>query len=354
MFFNKITVASIALCALQTTDAESIFDIASNAEGFSTLALALNAAGLDGALSGDGTFTAFAPIDSAFADLPEELVNKLLDPIWKPQLQDVLLYHVLGSEVRSTDLSDGLAATTLNGEDITINTDPPRINGNSNILVDDGLVDIEADNGVVHGIGSVLTPVSVTSNIVAIAAGDDRFSTLVAAVTAAGLGDALSGDGPLTVFAPTNAAFDALPEGTVESLLLPENIETLTDILKYHVVAANAASSTLVSGDVGTLNGDTVKVDVSDGGVKVNNANVTIADIIASNGIIHAIDSVLIPPAEVVDEVIDDEPTESDNEKPYVLFKPKSAKAFAKTTKASKSSKSKAFKSSKSTERIFN
>ncbi len=107
---------------------------------------------------------------------------------------------MLGSEVRSTDLSDGQAATTLNGENITINLNPPRINGKSNILVDDGLVDIEADNGVIHGIDSVLVPTSLGSNIVDIAAGDDRFATLVAAVTAAGLGDALMGEGPLTVF----------------------------------------------------------------------------------------------------------------------------------------------------------
>ena len=89
---------------------------------------------------------------------------------------------------------------TVNGEEITVNLDPPRINDNSNILIDAGLVDIEADNGVVHGIDSVLTPASISQNIVDIAAGNDAFTTLVAAVTAAGLVDALSGDGPLTVF----------------------------------------------------------------------------------------------------------------------------------------------------------
>ena len=107
---------------------------------------------------------------------------------------------MLDSEVRSGDLSDGLTSTTLNGEDITINTNPPRINDDSNILIDDKLVDIEADNGVIHGIDSVLTPTSLSSNIVDIAVGDDRFSTLVDAVKAAGLVDALSGEGPLTVF----------------------------------------------------------------------------------------------------------------------------------------------------------
>ena len=113
---------------------------------------------------------------------------------------------MLASEVRSTALSDGQTATTLNGEAVTINLDPPRVNGNSNILIGDGLVDIEANNGVIHGIDSVLVPTSVGSNIVDIAAGDDRFTTLVAAVTAAGLGDALTGNGPLTVFGKQHAS----------------------------------------------------------------------------------------------------------------------------------------------------
>ena len=117
------------------------------------------------------------------------------------QLHQVLLYHVLGSEVRSRDLSDRLNVTTLNGEDVKIeNTDPPRINCKSNILIADELFDIEADDGVIHGIIRLQTPVSVSFNIVDIAVGNDQFSILVAAVTAAGLGDALSGEGPFTVF----------------------------------------------------------------------------------------------------------------------------------------------------------
>jgi len=221
-------------------------------------------------------------------------VTKLLDPIWQPQLQDVLLYHTLGSVVLSTDLTDGLTATTLNGEDITINLDPARVNNASNIIA----TDIIADNGIIHGIDAVLAPTSLTSNIVDLAVATDDLSTLVTAVTAAGLGDALSGDGPLTVFAPTNEAFAALPEGTVENLLLPENIDQLVDILKYHVVSANAHSSGLSSGNVETLNGDSVEVTVSDGGVMVNDATVATADVIASNGIIHIIDKVLMPPTD--------------------------------------------------------
>ena len=111
---------------------------------------AIDATGLGDVLKEDGTFTIFAPPNSAFEKLPADRVTKLLDPTWQPQLQDVLAYHALGSEVLSTDLSDGLTAATLNfqGEEITINLDPARVNEVSNILVDAGLVDIEADNGV--------------------------------------------------------------------------------------------------------------------------------------------------------------------------------------------------------------
>lgn len=132
--------------------------------------------------------------------------------------------------------------------------------------------------------------------IVDIAVANQDFSTLVTAITAADLVKTLSRPGPFTVFAPTNEAFDALPEGTVNFLLLPENIEQLQDILKYHVVATSAPSSSLVSGDVETLYGEFVTVLVSDAGIMVNDANVVTADIMASNGVIHVIDMVLLPP----------------------------------------------------------
>lgn len=131
----------------------------------------------------------------------------------------------------------------------------------------------------------------------AVAAGS--FTTLVAAVQAAGLEGALRGDGPLTVFAPTDDAFAALPDGTVESLLLPENLEQLQGILTYHVVAGKVKSKDLAGKtlDAETLNGATVAVDGTDG-VTVGGANVIQADIKASNGVIHVIDAVLLPPSE--------------------------------------------------------
>ena len=136
-------------------------------------------------------------------------------------------------------------------------------------------------------------------DIVDIAAGDPTFSTLVAAVQAAGLVDTLKGDGPFTVFAPTNAAFAALPAGTLDSLLLPENKDTLTSILTYHVVPGQVTAGDVLGTrqDVATVNGATVDVNGLVGkfgsGVKVNDANVIAADIFATNGVILAIDKVL-------------------------------------------------------------
>ncbi|MXX37670.1 MAG: fasciclin domain-containing protein [Gemmatimonadetes bacterium] len=134
-------------------------------------------------------------------------------------------------------------------------------------------------------------------DIVDVAIGAGTFNTLVAAVQAADLVDALQGEGPLTVFAPTDEAFAALPEGTVESLLLPENKELLTAILLYHVVAGSVMAADVVElSSATTLSGDSIDISVSDSGVMINNANVVQADVTASNGVIHIIDAVLLPP----------------------------------------------------------
>jgi uncharacterized surface protein with fasciclin (FAS1) repeats len=135
---------------------------------------------------------------------------------------------------------------------------------------------------------------SEVGTIVAVAQGNADFSTLVAAITAAGLGDALSGAGPFTVFAPTNAAFEALPAGLLEKLLLPENKEILTKILTYHVVPAKVMAADVAAGDVTTLEGSAFAI-TTEGGVKVNASKVTATDVAASNGVIHVIDAVLVP-----------------------------------------------------------
>ncbi|MFK7869001.1 MAG: fasciclin domain-containing protein [Roseobacter sp.] len=148
---------------------------------------------------------------------------------------------------------------------------------------------------------SACTPADTGSDIVDIAAADGNFTTLVAAVQAAGLVDTLKGPGPFTVFAPTDAAFAALPAGTVESLLLPENKDTLVSVLTYHVLPGSVQAADVLGAvaDVATVQGSTVRVNGTGGkagpAVKVNDANVIQADILATNGVIHVIDKVLIP-----------------------------------------------------------
>ena len=132
-------------------------------------------------------------------------------------------------------------------------------------------------------------------DIVAVASGNPDFSTLVAALSAAGLVETLQGEGPFTVFAPTDAAFAALPEGLLEKLLLPENIAVLTAILTYHVVPGKVMSTDVTAGDVATVEGSTIAI-TTDMGVMVNGANVVAVDVAASNGVIHVIDAVIVPP----------------------------------------------------------
>ncbi|WP_220489181.1 MULTISPECIES: fasciclin domain-containing protein [unclassified Tessaracoccus] len=138
-------------------------------------------------------------------------------------------------------------------------------------------------------------PMEEAGTIVDVAAGNPDFETLVAAVTAADLVETLSGDGPFTVFAPTDDAFDALPEGLLDALLLPENKDALTSILTYHVVSGEVMAADVTAGDVATVEGSTIAI-TTDGGVMVNDANVVTTDVDASNGVIHVIDKVIVPP----------------------------------------------------------
>ena len=136
---------------------------------------------------------------------------------------------------------------------------------------------------------------AAAGDIVAVASSTEGFSTLVAALSAAGLVETLQGAGPFTVFAPSDDAFAALPAGLLEKLLLPENVAVLTSILTYHVVSGTVMSADIMAGDVPTVEGSTVALDTVYG-VTVNGATVTTADVAASNGVIHVIDAVMVPP----------------------------------------------------------
>ena len=139
------------------------------------------------------------------------------------------------------------------------------------------------------------TEATTVGTIVDVASGAGNFGTLVAAVTAAELVETLSGEGPFTVFAPTDEAFAALPAGVVDALLLPVNKAVLAQILTYHVVSGKVMAADVTDSDVATVEGQTVKLSTADG-VTVNGAKVVTADVAASNGVIHAIDAVILPP----------------------------------------------------------
>ncbi len=283
---------------------QTIVDIAVADGRFTTLVAAVQAAGLAETLSSEGPFTVFAPTDDAFAALPEGTLESLLLPENQQQLTDILLYHIVPGKVMAADvvgLDGQMAGTALEGQQVNIKVDMGNVYLNENTQVI--ITDIEASNGVIHVIDSVLLPPSdetamESMDIVDTAVADGRFTTLVAAVQAAELVDTLKGEGPFTVFAPTDEAFAALPAGTLDSLLLPENQQQLTDILLYHVVPGRVMASDVTGlSSASTVLGQDVTVTVQDGNVFLNdNVQIIITDIETSNGVIHVLDAVLLPP----------------------------------------------------------
>jgi transforming growth factor-beta-induced protein len=275
-------------------------------EALSTLVTAVVAGGLVDTLKGPGPFTVFAPTNKAFAALPDGTLASLLKPENKAQLADILTYHVLPAKVLSTDLKNGETAKTVEGKSVAVRIE--RFFGREIIEVNRARV-IEADvlacNGVVHVIDAVLLPPTTPTpppapackDIVALAQSVKDLSTLVTAVVAGGLVDTLKGPGPFTVFAPTNEAFAALPNGTLVTLLKPENKAQLDDILTYHVLPAKVLSTDLKNGETAkTVEGKSVTVHISPSGIKINSAPVQQADVLACNGVVHVIGAVLIPP----------------------------------------------------------
>ncbi len=270
---------------------QTIVDVAVADGRFSTLATALTEAGLVETLQGEGPFTVFAPTDEAFAALPEGTLDALLAD--KEALTAVLLYHVVVGEVPAAEVVNLSEAETAQGEPVSVRTDMGNVYLNEAQVI---LPDVMAANGIIHVIDTVLLPPSMQApNIVDVAVADERFSTLVTALTEAGLVETLQGEGPFTVFAPTNDAFAKLPAGTLDALLADK--DQLTSVLLYHVVAGEVLAAEVVGlSEAETVQGELIAIRVEDGRVYINDAEVLITDIEASNGIIHVIDTVITPP----------------------------------------------------------
>jgi len=337
-----VLVAMLAIAPVAAQDGgEDLVERADRATSFNTLLAAADAAGLADTLANDGPFTIFAPTDGAFEIALDNLgltAEELLADT--ETLTSILTFHVVEGEVSSSQLaqlivdSGGTAEIeTLNGATLTaqLTEDGVIVLNGQGISVN--VPDISASNGVIHAISGVLLPPMdgemdaqdmeeseemseesmdeemMGNTIVDVASGDENFSTLVAAVDAAGLVETLSGEGPFTVFAPTNDAFAAALDElglTAEELLA--DTETLTSILTFHVVADSLMAEDIVAAveeaggtlEVETVNGAPLTVEIVDGELALNGqgVGVAIADVEASNGVIHAIDGVLLPPME--------------------------------------------------------
>ncbi len=272
-----------------------ILTTAARAGSFRTLVTALVAADLTGPLEHEGPFTVFAPTDEAFAKLPEGTLETLLKPENRDRLKALLTYHVVPNGIQIADHPPRRPlkkTTTLNGKEVRFERKGRTVRVNDSLVIQRN---IGCTNGVIQVIDSVLMPPS--NDVLAVADQAGTFKTLLTAVKAAELQEALKGEGPFTVFAPTDEAFTKLPKSLLQSLLKPENQSALQEILKYHVVAGRiTARQAFQAGEAKTLLGKSVKIDLVKGRLQINDSIVTDTDLETDNGLIHVIDRVLIPP----------------------------------------------------------
>lgn len=308
-----VGVASAAGTAKQQAKPKTIVQTAVAAGQFKTLVGLVKQAGLAGTLSKPGNFTVFAPTDKAFASLKKsnpDLFEKVAsDP---KLLKAVLTYHVVPKRIPAVA---ALAAAkknakvkTVQGERIALSLKGGKIvlNGSAKVVA----ADVKASNGIIHVIDQVIVPPSLlappapTKTIVEIAVGNPQFSTLVSLVQKAGLVSVLSGPGPFTVFAPTNEAFDKLKAAAPATFdAVVNDPKLLTKVLTYHALAGSVQSAQAITvaqqnGSVTSVEGEPIKLSIVGGKLTLNgSATVIAADILATNGVIHVIDTVIVPPS---------------------------------------------------------
>eukprot|EP00746_Dinoflagellata_sp_MGD_P152405 gnl/MRDRNA2_/MRDRNA2_83647_c0_seq1.p1 gnl/MRDRNA2_/MRDRNA2_83647_c0~~gnl/MRDRNA2_/MRDRNA2_83647_c0_seq1.p1 ORF type:complete len:363 (-),score=86.77 gnl/MRDRNA2_/MRDRNA2_83647_c0_seq1:307-1395(-) len=316
------SVVFLVIASAQADSHSSQKDIVDTAvaANFTILAEALTKADLVTTLKGTGPFTVFAPTDAAFAAALTTLGITKAELLARADLAAILTYHVVSGSVKSSDLSDGMTAATVQGSSITITISEGTVKVNTATVTS---ADVNCTNGLIHIIDQVLLPPADTSpapepapapapapepspapagdlkDIVDTAVAAGSFTVLAEALTKAELITTMKGAGPFTVFAPTDAAFAKALEtmgATKEELLANEG---LAGILTYHVVSGLVKSTDLTNGmEAATVNGAKLTITLDGSTVKVNTATVATADIMCSNGVIHVIDEVLMPPAE--------------------------------------------------------
>jgi uncharacterized surface protein with fasciclin (FAS1) repeats len=313
---TALSLLAFGTLPIRSARADDLMTVAAKTPGLSMLVKLIQAADLTKTLQDRGPYTLLAPNDDAFAKLPKEQMDDLLKPENTPKLRSLLLYHVIGAKFLSVDLagmSPGSKGPSLSGATLTLTwSNPPIFNGAAKVVK----ADILADNGVIHIVDTVLMPpvprVAAAAigtkgdtmigkeTITALAAKTKELSVLYDLLKTTGLDETLEKRGPLTVFAPTNDAFNKIGGSImVERLKDPRNRAQLLSILTYHLVPGRYAAADLKGLDGATLpttdRGTSLAVSAKEG-ARVNAARVVKADIAAKNGIIHLIDAVLVPP----------------------------------------------------------
>lgn len=273
----------------------SVVEVLSQLGEFKTLASALEATDLLATLNSEGPYTVFAPTDAAFSELGQDTLESLLAQ--PDELSSILLYHVVPGQVGVIGAVLKGQAQTVNGAQLkfSLRGFTPYVNESKIIRAN-----IRADNGIIHVIDQVLVPPQEQpqqpeSSIVDLVMQDDRFSTLRDLLEAADLVDTLRSEGPFTVFAPTNEAFNQVPQKTLDALMMDQ--EQLRKVLLYHVLQGQRipASEAVSLESLATANDQSISLQVSGDTLMVNDAKVIETDIAASNGVVHVIDRVLIP-----------------------------------------------------------
>jgi uncharacterized surface protein with fasciclin (FAS1) repeats len=269
----------------------NIVDVAKSTGVHGTLLTAAGAAGMAEALSGPGPLTVFAPVDSAFAAVDAQLLASLLEPANVETLREVLGFHVVAGRLTAADVVKVSELRTLSGQRLAVDVRPEGVFvGGAKVTT----ADVAASNGVVHVVDAVMLP--ATKDLVATASGAGSFKTLLAAVQAAGLVETLNGGRPFTVLAPTDAAFAALDQKLLASLLEPANKQRLVSVLQMHVIPGRLSALELAAaGTVETLGGVRLPVRVEGGRITVGGVALAGNDVESTNATIHVLEQVVLP-----------------------------------------------------------